>query len=448
MEKNSNQPSEDQTSFRKCLWFDHYVIPYLGDYDSDNYDLQEPNKMIRHQDSNIISKYCPKMFQTFKKFIEQHPQTEVEIGQIHYTVSKLKTYEIKKRTNIVMHFLCMRDKDTAKNESYYLKSSIYAERKFLNLSITPTSPHSDTLVFNSDNLEDESNEVNIIFHDEEYLSPDNCAIYINHAYQYLTFGLLTAYKIHPDENYKLFAAIFFIDNTPLLLQSLPETQLEQFSAYHLLLSKRLSNLIDIKVKEDKSTQDLSKENNFFQAIQSFEGHFYEFLWTIFDRPQIADFGKNLYLNADLKSQVLFLLIFTHHLLTVSFQTFCAHARINDDHEQDFLGKTFDGQLETCEISEQIELILDCFMNENFSEAQNCIANLNPFFQSYLFERGWTLKGQRLDVPINYGEMIFLNLEGVDKEEDYLTIQEKIYILTSLKNKFDVNFYKDKIMFLP
>lgn len=109
MEKNSNQPSEDQTSFRKCLWFDHYVIPYLGDYDSDNYDLQEPNKMIRHQDSNIISKYCPKMFQTFKKFIEQHPQTEVEIGQIHYTVSKLKTYEI---SNPQYKFILIYDRET------------------------------------------------------------------------------------------------------------------------------------------------------------------------------------------------------------------------------------------------------------------------------------------------------------------------------------------------
>ncbi len=65
----------------------------------------------------------------------------------------------------------------------------------------------DTLIFNAENLEDTANEVNIIFHDEEYLSPDNCAIYINHSYQYLTFGLLTAYKIHPDQNYKLFAAM-------------------------------------------------------------------------------------------------------------------------------------------------------------------------------------------------------------------------------------------------
>lgn len=41
--------------------------------------------------------------------------------------------------------------------------------------------------------------------------------------------------------------------------------------------------------------------------------------------------------------------------------------------------------------------------------------------------------------MNYGQMILLNLEGVS-EEEFLSFQEKIYILESLKSKFDLNSY--------
>ena len=200
-----------------------------------------------------------------------------------------------------------------------------------------------------------------------------------------------------------------------LPEKLQEFSIDHFSTYHLSVSQELSNLIDLKIAT-KSTRDLIAENSFFQAIQSFEDHFYEFFWIIFDRPKILDFGKNLYLNLNLRSQILFLLIFAHHLLTISFQSLCSYFKASDYTPVnstlefgDFIRKQLDrvDQEEDDDISQQIDQIIECFNFGNSEEAkENFNNNLNSFFQSYLFERAWVFKGERLGKSLSKNK--FLN----------------------------------------
>jgi len=93
----------------------------------------------------------------------------------------------------------------------------------------------------------------------------------------------------------------------------------------------------------------------------------------------------------------------------------------------------------------ISCIIDLYENTNIKDANNILEFLPSVLQNYLFERAWILRGAKSNLHFDYGRLIFVGDEA-DSQEN-LTIHDKIYILERLQEKFTVNLYRNKILFL-